>query len=179
MEKDAIIINGLRSGKEEAYKYLYDQHYSILCAFARQYVNDFDVAEMIVSDVIYALWKNRSTQTIHLTLRGYLLKAVKNGCLNYLGRLSKQVSLDTHRSADRIDNEHPLEKLLEQELDHRIETCIGALPSLTRRIFTLSRFEDLKYNEIAQQLNISVDVVKYHIKSALNKLREDLKEYLD
>lgn len=56
--------------------------------------------------------------------------------------------------------------------------CINNLPALTRRIFCLSRFENLKYEEIAQEVNVSVNVVKYHIKSALSHLREELKDYL-
>ncbi|MDR0750540.1 MAG: RNA polymerase sigma-70 factor [Tannerellaceae bacterium] len=177
MNKDSVVIEGLRSGDEKAYKYLYDFHYSILCAVANRYIHDYDVGEMIVSDVIYAIWKNRSGLIINQTLRGYLLRAVKNGCLNYLNRQSKQISIEPLQESLE-DGAHPLEKLIEQELDIKIEACIKALPGLTRQVFVLSRFEELKYNEIAQRLNISVDVVKYHVKSALSKLRKELQEFL-
>lgn len=78
------------------------------------------------------------------------------------------------------ENQHsyPLSNLIEKELDVKIETSIHTLPELTRRIFCLSRFDNLKYEEIAREINVSVDVVKYHIKSALAHLREDLQEYL-
>lgn len=178
MNKDTIIIEGLRSGNEEAYRYLYTYHYSILCAFANQYVHDYAVAEMIVSDVIYAIWKNHAGLKIDQSLRGYLLKAVKNGCINYLNRQSRQINIDSLPDSytGNIHEPHPLEKLIEQELDLRIESCIEALPDLTKKVFLLSRFEELKYDEIAEKLNISVDVVKYHIKSALSKLRKGLRD---
>lgn len=180
MNKEAAIIDGLRSGDEEAYKYVYDYHYGILCAVACRYVNDYDTAEMIVSDIIYAIWENKSDLSINQTLRGYLLRSVRNGCLNYLNRQAKQVSLDLpeEQLTDTLEEAHPLSKLIEQELDIKIQHCIEALPDLTRNVFILSRFEDLKYDEIARQLNISTDVVKYHIKSALSKLRNGLKDFL-
>ena len=73
---------------------------------------------------------------------------------------------------------YPLSNLIEKELDIKINNCINNLPALTRRIFCLSCFENLKYEEIAQEVNVSVNVVKYHIKSALSHLREELKDYL-
>jgi RNA polymerase sigma-70 factor (ECF subfamily) len=78
------------------------------------------------------------------------------------------------------DNSHnnPLTQLIEKELDEKINAEINALPELTRRIFCMSRFDNLKYEEIAQEANVSVNVVKYHIKTALAKLRVALKDYL-
>lgn len=181
MNTETDIISGLKSGDEKAYKYLYDYHYSILCSVACKYVNDYDAAEMIVSDIIYALWKNKSDLCINQTLRGYLLKAVKNSSLNYLNNQSKLISIDLLEedfSCSGEDKEaEPLLKLIEQELDIKIQKSIESLPELTREIFILSRFENMRYSEIAEQLNISVDVVKYHIKSALKKLRKELKSF--
>ena len=56
--------------------------------------------------------------------------------------------------------------------------AIGRLPDECRRVFRLSRFEERKYEEIAKELNISVNTVKYHIKRALALLHEDLSKYL-
>jgi len=181
MSVDEEIIKGLRSGDEKSYRYLYDYHYSILCKVAYGYVSDYATAEMIVSDIIYAIWKNRSELDINQSLRGYLMRAVKNSCLNYLHRQEKQIdiSLLDEYTTDNMEIEAPpLLQLIEQELDLKIQACINQLPDLTREIFVLSRFKELKYDEIAKKLNVSVDVVKYHIKSALSKLRKELKDFL-
>jgi RNA polymerase sigma-70 factor (ECF subfamily) len=183
MDAETTIINGLKRGDEKAYKYLYAHHYEALCKVAYEYVNELFAAEMIVSDVIFSLWKNRSTLEINQSLRAYLVRSVRNGSLNYLGRLARQIPIDkgVEQWIDkRSENEeaYPLSDLIEKELDLRINQCIEDLPPLTREIFCLSRFQQLKYEEIAIRLQVSVDVVKYHIKSALSRLRDGLKDYL-
>lgn len=186
MNSEADIIQGLKQGDESAYKYLYDREYKILCIIAKEYVNDTFISEMIVSDVIFAIWKNKEELNINQSLRSYLVKAVRNRCLNYLSQSEQHEQVKSHISTilekEQIDyenqNDYPLSNLIEKELDIKIEKSIEALPELTRRIFCLSRFNNLKYEEIAREINVSVDVVKYHIKSALAHLREDLQEYL-
>ena len=56
--------------------------------------------------------------------------------------------------------------------------AINRLPEQCRRVFQLSRFEEKRYEEIAAELDISVNTVKYHIKRALALLHEDLGKYL-
>lgn len=90
MNTEYEIIEGLKAGHEEAYKYIYERQYKILCIIAKEYVDDTFTAEMIVSDVIFALWKNRKEIDINLSLRSYLIKAVRNRCLNYLAQLNKR-----------------------------------------------------------------------------------------
>lgn len=68
--------------------------------------------------------------------------------------------------------------LLEKELEQEIEKSIQNLPKECRTVFQMSRFEDMKYQEIADKLNISVNTVKYHIKNALAILNKDLSRYL-
>ena len=168
MNTEYEIIEGLKAGHEEAYKYIYERQYKILCIIAKEYVDDTFTAEMIVSDVIFALWKNRKEIDINLSLRSYLIKAVRNRCLNYLAQLNKREDVRSH-IGDLLEKEqihyeeqhgYPLSSLIEKELDVKIKNCINNLPALTRRIFCLSRFENLKYEEIAQEVNVSVNVVK-------------------
>lgn len=184
MDSEAIIIDGLCLGDEKAYKYLYDTHYRMLCVLAYAYVHDFAAAEMIVSDVIFTLWTVRDRLVIHQSLRSYLVKAVKNRCINYQKRQAKQEELTEETgylsaiNLQKDDEAHPLSILIEKELDFKINQSITALPPLTRTIFGMSRFNQMTYEEISHELHVSVDVVKYHIKSALSRLRIELKDYL-
>lgn len=180
------LIEGLKRGDETAYKTLYKHHYRVLCAFAYTYANDSFIAETIVSDVIFNIWEKHEAIVINQSLRAYLMKAVKNACINYLDHCSRQENLKQSLSARmeqqqasyREQENYPLCTLLEKELEAKIEQSLGELPELTREIFHLSRNEKLKYEEIARQKNITSDIVKYHIRIALSKLRDDLKEYL-
>lgn len=186
MDIDKWIIDGLSAGKEEAYKYIYDKYYNVLCLLAYQYVKDTFIAETIVGDVVFHIWQKRDEIVISQSLRSYLTKAVKNRCLNYLEQQKRQEDIKSYYTeklnADQINYkeqpEYPLNTLLEKELDVKIEGILNSMPELTQRIFALSRFSNLKYHEIAQETGVTVDVVKYHIKSALSRLRGGLKDYL-
>lgn len=185
-QTEALIVEQLRQGKERAYKFLYDQHYQILCHVASQYVKDDFLAETIVGDVIFHLWDVRQSLDITTSIRSYLMQSVRNRCMDYLKSQYNQREL-AMSSPGLLDfpvinyikgDDYPLGRLLEQELESEIMKAIGRLPDECRRVFRLSRFEERKYEEIAKELNISVNTVKYHIKRALALLHEDLSKYL-
>jgi RNA polymerase sigma-70 factor (ECF subfamily) len=183
MCSDMDIIVGIKQGDNEAYRSLYKYHYSVLCTFAYEYVQDKFIAETIVNDVIFSIWLNREILDIKSSLRNYLLKSVKNRCLNYILQLERQDNLRQHISevnaVDETENfNNPITSLIAKELESKIKDCIDSLPELTKKIFCLIRFNNLKYEEAAFEINVSIDVVKYHMKSALSYLRENLKEYI-
>lgn len=81
---ERIIIEQLKRGNEEAYKYLYRHHYALLCHIAREYVGDDFLAETLVGDVVFHLWEVHETLDIQVSLRSYLVRAVRNHCMDYL-----------------------------------------------------------------------------------------------
>lgn len=181
---EQLIIDQLKEGKEDAYKFLYDHHYPVLCHIAVQYVHDDFLGETLVSDTIFHLWEIRKTLHIDSNLRSYLIRSVRNRCLDYLKAQSTQRERLVANTADfpvakYIDPEvSPLGHLLEQELEGKIAQAVDSLPLECQRVFRLSRFGGKKQEEIARELNISVNTVKYHLKHALALLRSDLGEYL-
>ncbi|GAB6123646.1 RNA polymerase sigma-70 factor [Dysgonomonas termitidis] len=187
MDKEQDLIKDLIAGKEHAYKYIYDYHYQALCTYAYQYVKDVYIAEMIVGDVIFSIWSKHDNLIINSSLRGYLMSAVKNTSINYLIREKKMEGIKTELRSSMEKNtdvlaypdNSPLIKLIETELDLKIKDSLASMPDLTRRVFELSRFSDMKYQEIAETLDVSVDTVKYHMKVALSRLRNDLKDYIN
>ena len=69
-------------------------------------------------------------------------------------------------------------KLKMGELEQHLSKALDKLPEKCRAIFHLSRFEELKYQEIANQLNISIKTVETHMGKALRILRKEMKEFL-
>ncbi|CAK7065996.1 MAG: hypothetical protein PARBA_02507 [Parabacteroides sp.] len=184
--KEHVIIKGLCDGDQRAYRYLYDRHYVVLCQFANAWVNDPFLAETIVGDVISHMWEIRNTLNIKISLRAYLMRAVRNRCLNHISSEKErreicQSRIDTDTSfldTTMQPEEQPLGRLLEQELEDEIIKSILGLGAECRKVFEKSRFEYKNNEEIAAELGISVNTVKYHIKIALNHLRQDLGRYL-
>lgn len=179
------ILISLKNGEESAYKYLYDQYYSKLCRVANFYVKDTFVSENLVGDLIFTMWENREKLEIHESLNSYLFTSIRNRCCNYLkqAHVQREVSFTQVREDQLIysmnsQNDLPVGILIEKELENKIEISIEHLPQQTKNVFQLKRSDELSYEEIAIQLNISVNTVKYHMKSALQTLRVDLAAYL-
>lgn len=181
---DALIIRQLRAGREEGYRYLFDHHYQVLCHIASRYVHDDFLAETIVGDVIFHLWEKRASLEISNSLRSYLVRSVRNRCLDYLDSrpVRSEVSSGLEEDFPVISyakgSDYPLGRLLEKELEGEIARSIENLPDPCRKVFRMSRFENKKYSQIATELGISIDTVKYHVKRALALLRENLDKYL-
>ncbi|MDD6891290.1 MAG: RNA polymerase sigma-70 factor [Bacteroidales bacterium] len=181
-----IILQQLKKGNEEAYRYIYRHHYALLCHIAREYVNDAFTAETIVGDTIFHIWEIHETLDIRTSLRSYLVKAVRNRCLDFLQLKREQTEVtfsmleeEELQQMENIDDTSvPLGKLLEQELEQEIRKAIDKIPAESKKVFLKSRFEKKKYEEIAQELGISVNTVKYHIKQALALLNKELGKYL-
>ena len=81
---ETLIVEQLKIGNEDAYQYIYDRHYALLCHVASGYVKDQFLAETIVGDTIFHLWEIRETLEISVSIRSYLVRAVRNRCINYL-----------------------------------------------------------------------------------------------
>jgi RNA polymerase sigma-70 factor (ECF subfamily) len=183
---DQIIIELLKSGDEKAYKYVYDHHYILLCKIAKEFLKDDFLAETIVGDAIFHLWEVRNKIEISSSLRCYLVKMVRNRCINHLnlkyvkmeGTLPSSNSDDFWSDNYFISKDNPLGALLEEELEQEMYDSIERLPEECQVVFKKSRFEEKKYQDIADELGITVNTVKYHIKNALKRLEADLCKYM-
>lgn len=188
MTMEKHIIDRLKQGDEKAFKYIYDCHYTLLCRFAYQLLDDFSLTEEIVDDTIFYLWEHRAEIEITYSIRAYLMRAVRNRCLNELNSLRQRTELrfssfmlpENMEFLEHIfvEDNHPLGTLLAQELEDKLTQCIEELPKECRTVFKKSRFEQKKYEEIAAELSISVNTVKYHIKNALASIQLHIGDYL-
>ena len=181
------MIDALQAGKASAWRELFDQHYAVLCKAAAQWVGDDCAAESIVSDVMVKVWNIRTRLDVHGSLRAYLMRAVRNACINYLSSMrvrNERAVLDedianAEKFMEVADSDGPLGQLLYRELEGEVRKVISRMPIETRQVFRMSPFDGLANAEIAKLLGISVNTVKYHNRRALQFLREGLAPYLD
>lgn len=158
-----------------SFEVIFKENYPGLLLYAKKMTLDEAAAEDIVQEVFFSLWQKRKSLDIRTSLKSYLFSAVLNGCRNRMRHLKV---VDQHRQstekAQLISVINGYDQLVHQEVSKTIDNTIDNLRANTREIFLLSRFEGLKYKEIAETLNISVKTVEKHIGIALKSLRKNL-----
>ena len=160
------------------FEQLFKSHFVHLCNFAHQYVSDTDSARDITQKVFLKLWENRATIDPQQSIQSYLFTSVKNRCLNHIRDQKKYRSrfLDVEMEDFEMNFEEDAFAL--SELQDKIDEALDALPEKCRKVFEMSRFRDMKYQAIADELEVSVKTVEAHMSKALKSLRAHLKDYL-
>jgi RNA polymerase sigma-70 factor (family 1) len=166
----------IQRGDQAAFDAFFRQWYGPLCQYAAGMTDrDMGAAEDIVQNAFIKLWEQRATLELRHSLKAYLYKAVHNACLN---RIRDRKTAEKYVAHQTRVMEHQYVENSEPELADRIRQAIADLPAQCRHVFELSRFEDLKYREIADHLNISPKTVENQMGRALAFLRLRLAEYL-
>ena len=177
MAKDLVIIQ-LKTGDEKAFEKVYREYYKGLCAFASQYLADTDECEEIVQDVMMWLWENRSSLLPEMSVKSLLFTIVKNKCLNSISHAQIKQRVHEQLYAKFEEQFEDPDLYLEGELMTMLDIAIQALPEDYRAAFTMNRFDNCTYAEIAEKMNVSSKTIAYRISQALKILREEMKDDL-
>ncbi|MES2517224.1 MAG: RNA polymerase sigma-70 factor [Bacteroidota bacterium] len=176
---DSDILLAIRQGNERVFETVFRKHYQPLCNYACGILKDMDDAEEVVQSIFLKFWEQRVEIEINVSLKSYLYRAVHNTCLNRLKHLKIQ---ETYRQyvGDYLDvtYDSATDMMDKVELENRIADALEKLPEQCRLIFKMSRFEELKYQEIANQLGLSIKTVENQIGKALKIMRSELSDYL-
>lgn len=165
----------LKDRPDEALEYLYKKYYETMCKKVFVIVNQKTVAEDIVQEIFVELWSKKDVLFIQSSLEAYLSRACKNRSINYLKREFKHFDEDSILEYT-IDDQADLEnKMIRQETEATIQEIIDQLPEKCRLIFNLSRFENMTYREISEQLDIAQKTVENQIGKALKIIRSKFK----
>jgi RNA polymerase sigma-70 factor (family 1) len=160
----------------QAFENYYKEHYKIFFLAACNYLRDASLAQEIVNDVFIRLWETADTIRIESSLKSYIYRSIINASLNALDR-SKREQQNQKELGRRPENTLELRGLEEDELKIRLYKAIDQLPEQCRKVFRMSRFEELRQQEIADRLGISIKTVKNHITHALKQLNKVLGDW--
>ena len=175
MLRDTDITRRIRNGDMGQFESLFRSSYVSLVRYARTMIKDHDTAEEIVQDLFFRLWQDKENLKIESSLNGYLFRSVHNRCLHFIehnrviARHAEEISYNQSEN-----QESPSDILNYKELQEKIARIIEKLPERCGKIFTMSRFEGLKYNEIAEKLSVSVKTVEANMGKALKEFRKEL-----
>ena len=147
---DKDLIERINKGEEKAFEVLYNSYFVYLCACANSYIFNPVEAQDIVNETFAKIWYRRGE--LSFPIHAYLIRAIQNGCLNYLRSLLQEMEL--------------------ADLEKSVQNIVSSLPDKCRFIFEQYLYSNLTPQEIADKNNISVNTVRVHVKNAMDKIRE-------
>ena len=177
LENEEVIVHRLINKDKRAFEQVFNQYYNTMVFYALRFMDTREEAEEIAQDVFVKFWKKCDLLSEDSSIRSYLYRSVHNSCLNTIKHEKVQdgyrqhmiyVMESTYQNEYNEDNPEDLRK--------RIDSEINKLPPRCAEIFKLSRFEGLKYQEIADHLGISIKTVEVQMGKALKVLRESLQD---
>jgi RNA polymerase sigma-70 factor (ECF subfamily) len=175
MISDTEITGRIRNGDIGQFESLFRSSYVSLVRYAKTLIKDHDTAEEIVQDLFFRLWQDKEKLNIESSLNGYLFRSVHNRCLHYIEHnrvIERHAEEMSYSQSESQDN--PSDILNYKELQEKIARILERLPERCGRIFTMSRFEGLKYSEIADKLSVSIKTVEANMGRALKEFRKEL-----
>ena len=176
--QEQYFLSGLKRGDRRVFAALFNTYYKDLVLFGGCISRNHFQVEDIVQNVFLKLWDDRAEIEIHTSLKSYLLRAVRNGCMNelYHGEVVREYQSD--KGKHELEDYDTENYILYSDLSSHLEEALRKLPENQRAVFRLSRLEGVRYKEIAGRLNISERTVEVWISKALTLLRVYLKDFL-
>ena len=172
------LIQNMMAGDRESFNLVFRRFYTPMVRFCIRFVGDVDVASEIVQDLFVRLWTGREKLNISSSFESYLMRSVRNASISYINKERSHDEVHQRLAMEDVDNIDPSEQLQSKGLEAAYSQVLASMPEKRREVFLASRFDGLKYAEIAEKLNISVKTVEAHMGAAIKQLREGLKEFI-
>jgi RNA polymerase sigma-70 factor (ECF subfamily) len=178
---DEELVELLKSGKDKAFDELYFRYRDILVRFVYLRMKSIAISEEIVQEVFTSIWERRKTIVIQKSFAAYIYTSVRYMTLDYIK--SHEVTdqyiqevLDKNAVAYTSHNATE-DAIYYDELQKAVDEAAMLLPKKSKEVFILSRVKHYTNKEIAEELNVSIETVKYHITYALKFMRTYLGEF--
>jgi RNA polymerase sigma-70 factor (ECF subfamily) len=180
--EDSEIIREARQGNRAAFDELVYRYDRQVLSIAARYVNVADDAKDIYQEVFLRVYKGLKNFQARSEFSTWLFRITTNVCISHGSRRKHHTHIS--RDADENDGDaghgtsdhHSDRDTLSGEISTRVEEAMGALSPQQRMVFTLKHYEGYKLREISGMLGCSEGTVKKHLFTALQRLRNQLKD---
>lgn len=177
MANDVFIWNKLKTGDKQSYELIFKMYYPQLCLFANKFTKDFDLAREVVQDLFVYLWENKHTLHNKSSIKSYLFAAVRFNSIRRFNSQGRKTNIIKDIPEDALEINF-FDEIEYAELQEVVYTTIESLSPQCKKIFKMSRFDNMTYSKIAKALNISQKTVEAHMTKALKTIQKSLDDYL-
>jgi RNA polymerase sigma-70 factor (family 1) len=172
----SFTISALKKGDKQAFKTIYENNIEGLMAFINGYTKNKSQTEDIVQETFIKLWNIRETLNQNISISGFLYKTAYNNFIDNYRKKQRELSmLDNWMYKRLMEMTMDDEDIKANKIKHILK-AIEELPPRCKEVFTLSKFEQLKYSEIAEKLNLSIKTVEAQMGRAFSLIRKEVKD---
>jgi len=179
-KQDRELVELLMNSSHEAFGELYTRFKNLMIYSCKRCLKNDADSEDVVHDVFLQLWENRHLLKPELSFSRYVQTITQNHAIDKLrhfdvhSRFAKNIFLNEKDSTNETEN-----TIIDNDYAELLDKIIESLSPMQQKVFRLSRIKRLKYGEIAELLDISVDTVKEYASLALKKIKKQIKQHTD
>lgn len=168
----------MKEGDKSSFNEIFRRFYAPMLRYCCRFVPDVDAATEIVQDLFVRIWTGREKLSVNTSLEQYLARSVRNSAITYINTERRHAETQQAVFAEQVEETDPSDTLQTKNLERSYQKLLAAMPEKRREVFLASRFDGLKYAEIAEKLGISPKTVEAHMGAAIKQLKEGLKDFL-
>ncbi|MCG8389100.1 MAG: RNA polymerase sigma-70 factor [Cytophagales bacterium] len=178
LHNDTDLLAQLKKGHAGAFKIIFDQYWDLVYAICFKHLGSHEDAKELTQEIFKSLWERRAKLDPSGSLKHYLAKAAKFQVYNFFRNQNTSKRHMDNFFKDQSFAENATENEINyRQLKEQLNYLIGQLPTQCKTVFHLSRVSDLSHKQIAEQLNISVKTVEYHLGNARKYLAKELRVF--
>lgn len=168
----------IKAGNMLAFDLLYKKYCGRIYKFACSLLKSKEEAENLLQEVFLSLWEHRFKVENNASVKSFLFTVTYNSAMSFLRKKAKDNEFFKYLKSLQEPADVPVDvELNYRELETRLEEIINGLPQRQKEIYLMHKVEGLKYAEIAERLNLSVNTIENHMVRALRTIRSKLSYY--
>ena len=169
---EKLLVSELKNGNEKAFRQLFDLYYQNIYGYSISLLKSKEAAEENVQDVFMKVWQNRENLNLDQSFKAYIFTIARNQAFNFLNKAANEATLkeeifyESQKSHDYVDY-----SIREEDCKKLRKEAMKQLPPKRKQIFKMSRKKGMSYEEISQELGISINTVRNQMSKALESMR--------
>ncbi|MBV4358789.1 RNA polymerase sigma factor [Pinibacter aurantiacus] len=167
-----VALKSFQQGEEKGFQYFFHKYYGSLCHYVSEMTSDHELAQEIASDGFMKLWERRKQFFSDNTIRSFLFTVTRNAAISYIRTRSKTVATDIDGVYIADDHFNSLQSMMRAETYWQLHQAIERLPKVCRKVITMFYIQGMSYEQIAQELNISLANIRNQKARGIKLLRE-------
>jgi len=170
--EDERAMQEVRAGDVAKLEVIFDRHYPGLFRYFLSLTSNRGVSEDLAQEVFFRVLKYRHTYQPGAGVRAWLYSVGRNVWADHMGRQKPEVALPEETGEIRGKETPPDRAFQKKQEAQLLRRALASLPGDKREVLILSRYQDLKYEEIASVLQCEVGAVKVRVYRALRELSD-------